>query len=63
MNYRDCKYNTSGVPTFVGYCDLPKYKTETGRRLVECCQEICDDFELKEDEDDQSNGLPGLSFL
>ena len=52
MNYRDCKYNTSTVPNFVGYCDLPKYKTERGRRLVQCCEEICDDFELKEDEDD-----------
>ena len=63
MNYRDCKYNTSGVPTFVGYCDLPKYRTETGRRLVECCQEICDDFELKEDEDNQSGWVPSLPIL
>ena len=52
MNYRDCKYNTSTVSNFVGYCDLPKYTTERGRRLVKCCEEICDDFEPKEVEDE-----------
>lgn len=52
MDYKDCKYNTSGVPNFVGYCSLPKYKTETGKRLVECCQEICADFEPKGDSDE-----------
>ena len=48
MNYKDCKYNTSKVNNFVGYCDLPKYKTEFGKRLVKCCEEICDDFKLEE---------------
>ena len=44
MNYRDCEYNTSKSPTFVGYCDLPKYTTETGKRLVECKKCPCEDF-------------------
>ena len=52
MNYKDCKYNTSGVSNFVGYCSLPKYKSEYGQRLVKCCQEICADFEPKGDSDD-----------
>ena len=52
MNYKDCKYNTSGVHNFVGYCSLPKYKSEYGQRLVKCCQEICADFEPKGDSDE-----------
>ena len=35
--YKKCKYNTSNSSKFVGYCDLPEYKTETGRKLVKCC--------------------------
>jgi hypothetical protein len=51
LNYKDCKYNTSKVANFVGYCDLPKHTTEWGRRLVECCGEICEDFEEREEEE------------
>jgi len=50
MNFKDCKYNTSKSPTFEGYCDLPCYHCEGFRRLVKCCGEICDQFELKEDD-------------
>ena len=46
VTYKDCKYNTSKSAGFVGYCDLPKYTTETGRRLVECRKCPCDDFEF-----------------
>ena len=49
-DYRDCKYNTSKTASFVGYCDLPKYTTSTGRGLVECRKCPCDDFELKGDD-------------
>ena len=38
MDYKDCKYNTSEVSSFVGYCSLPKYKSEYGQRLVKCCK-------------------------
>lgn len=48
MNYKDCKYNTSKSTNFEGYCDLPKYHTKQGMRLVKCCESICEDFELKE---------------
>ena len=48
VNYKDCKYNTSKSANFEGYCDLPKYTTKQGRRLVKCCKSICEDFELKE---------------
>ena len=46
VTYRDCKYNSSKSAGFVGYCKLPKYKTETGERLVECRKCPCDDFEF-----------------
>lgn len=46
VTYKDCKYNTSTTASFVGYCDLPKYTTETGKRLVECHKCPCDDFEF-----------------
>ena len=52
MNYKDCKYNTSESAQFVGYCDLDKYYTSTGRRLVECKKCPCEDFELKEEDED-----------
>ena len=50
-DYKDCKYNTSKTARFVGYCDLPKYTTSTGKRLVECSKCPCDDFELRSDEE------------
>lgn len=51
ISYKDCKYNTSKSAQFVGYCDLDKYHTATGRRLVECKKCPCEDFELKEDDE------------
>ena len=33
VTYKDCKYNTSKTTSFVGYCDLPKYTNETGKKL------------------------------
>ena len=44
--FRDCKYNTSKSAHFVGYCDLPKYTSDMGKRLVECSKCPCEDFEL-----------------
>ena len=50
VTYKDCKYNTSKTSNFVGYCDLPKYTTEKGRRFVECCKDTnCEDFVLRID--------------
>ena len=46
VTYKDCKYNTSKTTSFVGYCDLPKYTNETGKKLVECSKCPCDDFEF-----------------
>ena len=51
-DYKDCKYNTSKTASFIGYCDLPKYTTDKGRRLVECTKCPCDDFVLRSDDDE-----------
>lgn len=52
VTFRDCKYNTSKSASFVGYCDLPKYTTKRGKRLVECSKCPCEDFELGYDENE-----------
>lgn len=51
-DYKDCKYNTSKTASFIGYCDLPKYTTDKGRRLVECTKCPCEDFVLRSDDDE-----------
>lgn len=48
MDYKDCKYNTSGIATFDGYCDLPKYHHKWGKELIMCKKCPCDDFEPEE---------------
>lgn len=49
INYRDCKYNTSKVSNFVGYCKHPKFDTPTFHPFIKCKEFVCEDFELKED--------------
>ena len=50
-DYTDCKYNTSKSSSFVGYCDLPKYHSDKGMRLVKCSKCPCDDFVLGSDDE------------
>jgi len=47
MDYKDCKFNSSKASSFVGYCLLPKYKTDKGRLFVECGKCPCQDFEVR----------------
>ena len=51
VTYKDCKYNTSKTAQFVGYCELPKYKTDKFQKFVECKKCPCDDFEFGVDEE------------
>ena len=51
ITYKDCKYNSSKSALFVGFCNLPKYKTDKGQRLVECSKCPCDDFEFGVDDE------------
>ena len=48
-DYSNCKYNSrvkiGKDARFEGYCNLPKYITPTGRRLVRCKMCPCEDFE------------------
>lgn len=50
---RECRYNTSTNPSFVGYCDHPIHHYNGGWVLVECQGCPCPDWkpEEKEDED------------
>ena len=44
-NQHDCKYNSTKLESWEGYCCLPKYFNEKGRRLVKCQGLPCNDFE------------------
>lgn len=46
-DYKDCKFNSSRSSSFVGYCKLPKYKTDKFERFVKCSKCPCEDFELR----------------
>ena len=48
VSYRDCKYNSSKVSNFVGYCKHPKYDTPTFHPLIKCKGCVCEDFELNQ---------------
>ena len=51
ITYRDCKYNSSKVADFVGYCNLPQFHTSRGIELVKCRKCPCEHFELKESDE------------
>ena len=50
-NQHDCKYNSTELQSWEGYCKLPKYFIDFGQRLVKCQGLPCEDFEEKEVEE------------
>ena len=50
-NQHDCKYNSTELQSWEGYCKLPKYFSDFGQRLVKCQGLPCEDFEEKEVEE------------